>query len=416
MFDTVSELITQIRLGEDSLLELKSVRLSPKGALEPHPESLAQEIAAFANSSKGGVLVLGVHDKTHEIEGLSAAELEAAELAVRNILNDRIDPPAIATIARIELPDSLGIQRAVLRVDIPRSLFVHKAPGGYYHRIGSSKREMSSQHLERLMQQRSQSRLLLFDEQAVPQTSVATLDERLTARFIEGSESPSHELLHKLGLLTHDAEGIERCTVSGVLIATQNPEQHLGAGACIEAVQYAGNEQDSDRQIASRRITGAVDQQIIAAYEFARGGMLRAAEKNPARQDKPAFSERAIFEAIVNAVAHRDYSISGSRIRLFLFDDRIEISSPGALPNTLSVTSMPHRQYTRNETLVGLLYRLEFTLDSADAPIRRGRFLETRGDGVRIMLKEAERLGAKPPVFEVFDEQELRVTLFASAK
>ena len=415
MFDTPTELLDKIRLGEDSLIEVKSITCSAKGIRDPHPESLAQELAAFANSLRGGVLILGVNDKTRELEGLSPADLDAAEQTIRNLCNDRIDPPLTCTIERLELPDSLGISRAILKVDIPRSLFVHRAPGGYFERIGSSRREVATARLERLMQQRSQSRLLLFDEQPVPETSADTLDSDLAGRFVSGAESPTNEVLHNLGILTRDSTGKECCTVAGVLLATRNPEAHLHTGALIEAVQFAGTEQDSANQLNARRIAGPVDRQIIDAFAFLRGGIARSARKEPARMETPAFSERAIFEALVNAVIHRDYSMSGAKIRAFLFDDRLEFYSPGGLPNTLTTESMAHRQFTRNETLVSLLSRLDFTDNPPEAPMRRGKFMETRGDGVKIMKRESERIGASPPKIELIDDSELRVTLFATS-
>ncbi len=413
MFDTPIELLDKIRLGEDSLVEFKAITCSTKGITEPHPEKLAQELAAFANSAKGGVLILGVNDKTREIEGLSSSDLDAAEQTIRNLCNDRIDPPLTCTIERLELPDSLGIARAILKVDVPRSLFVHRAPGGYFERIGSSKREIATARLERLMQQRSQSGLMLFDEQPVPGTSANTLDSDLAGRFVSGAESPTNESLHKLGILTRDPAGKECCTVAGVLLGTRNPESHLHSGALIEAVQFAGIQQDSANQINSHRVVGPLDRQIIDGFAFLRGGIVRSARKEPARVETPTFSERAIFEGLVNAVIHRDYSIAGSKIRLFLFDDRLEIYSPGGLPNTLTVDSMAHRQFTRNETLVGLLNRLDFTDNPPEAPMRRGKFMETRGDGIKVMQRESERIGALPPKIESIDDAELRVTLYA---
>ncbi len=413
MFDTNEDLAAHIRMGEDSLLELKMVTAGPKGIKEPHPTSLAQEIAAFANSAKGGVLVIGVDDKSREIIGLSGEEADGVELSLRNILNDSIEPPLVASIERIELPDSLGTPRLLIRMDIPRSLFVHKAPGGYFERIGSSKREMSPALLERQMQQRSQSRLILFDEQPVPNTSPKSLDPDLTDRFVQDSEEPAEELLRKMGLLCHDPDGNLACSIAGILVAAPRPDQILHSGACIEAVHYAGTELDSDRQVTSRRITGPIDRQILEAFHFVKSAMLRPATKEPARIERPAFSEKAVFEGIVNAVVHRDYSMSGAKIRIFVFTDRLEIISPGSLPNTLSIETLPHRQYTRNETIVGLLSRLTFEIDTPDAPIRRGRFMEARGEGVPIIFRETEKLGAPPPKYALFNNQELKLTIQA---
>lgn len=413
MFDSNEELASRIRLGEDSLLELKHVRATRKGIIEPHPNSIAQEIAAFANSTRGGVLVLGVDDKSRQITGLSQDEMDGAELSIRNILNDSLDPPVSANIIRLELPDALGIPRLLLRIDVTRSLFVHRAPGGYFERIGSSKREISTPRLARLIQQRDQSRLILFDESPVPGTSLESLDPDLSARLIADSELPPHEILEKMSILCADPEGNIECSVSGVLLATRRPDQILHSGACVEAVHYAGIERDSDMQVAARRITGPIDRQILDAFEFVRGAMLRPATKEPARIERPAFSERAVFEGIVNAVVHRDYSVSGSKIRVFVFADRLEIYSPGALPNTLTVDNLPFRQFTRNETLVGLLGRLRFEIDVPDAPIRRGRFMESRGEGVPIIFRESKNLGAPLPRYELFDDAELRLTIFA---
>ena len=83
-----------------------------------------------------------------------------------------------------------------------------------------------------------------------------------------------------------------------------------------------------------------------------------AARKDPARSDLPQYSEKALFEALVNAVVHRDYSMRGSKIRLSMFDDRLEIQSPGSLPNNLTVQSMASRQSTRNEALTSVLARM----------------------------------------------------------
>ena len=413
MFDTPEELTDHIRMGEDSLIELKLVTATRTGITKPHSDSLAQEIAAFANSMKGGVLVIGVDDKTKEIVGLSQDEAEGAELTIRNLLNDTLKPPLSASVSFLELADSLGTPRQLLRVDIPRSLFVHKAPGGYFERIGSSKREMSPQALERLMQHRSQSRLQLFDELSVPNTSPESLEGSLASRFVDDSEEQPLDLLRKMGILCQNPEGKLACSVAGVLLGTTRPDQILHTGACIEAVHYAGSELDSDQQVTSRRITGPIDVQILQAYEFVLGAMLKPATKQPSRVERPAFSEKAVFEGISNAVVHRDYSMAGAKIRIFVFQDRLEIFSPGALPNTLTVETIPHRQYTRNETLVGLLGRLTYEVNAPDAPFRRGRFMEARGEGVPIIFRETKKLGPTEPKYELYDGQELKLTIYA---
>jgi len=139
--DSLDDLARRIRLGEDSVLELKRVLLAGARVADPGRGDFADELAAFANG-RGGTLVLGVDDKTREILGLPFEHLDAVESWVREICNDSVKPALDAMIRKLELPDSTGKLVPLIRVDVGRSLFVHKSPGGYFRRIGSSKREM----------------------------------------------------------------------------------------------------------------------------------------------------------------------------------------------------------------------------------------------------------------------------------
>ncbi len=167
MFDTKEDLLAQIRLGEDSRLELKAVKFSGDRVADPHPDGLADELAAFANSS-GGVLVLGIEEPTRQPHGMSPEELTILEHWLQGIFNDRIKPPLLGRIEKWELPDGSGNPSPVLKVDIPRSLYAHESPNGHFYRIGSSKRKMSTEYIIRLGQQRSQTRMIRFDGEKGP--------------------------------------------------------------------------------------------------------------------------------------------------------------------------------------------------------------------------------------------------------
>ena len=111
-----------------------------------------------------------------------------------------------------------------------------------------------------------------------------------------------------------------------------------------------------------------------------------------------------VDEAIVNAVGHRHYAISGSKIRLFLFADRLDLYSPGKLPNTLTLDDMPYRTFTRNQLLVSFLSRIRSK--------RTGQvFLESRGEGVQKILEDGEAHSGRRPEYTLFGE-ELRLTLW----
>ena len=136
------------------------------------------------------------------------------------------------------------------------------------------------------------------------------------------------------------------------------------------------------------------------------------AYKDPARTDVPQFSERAVFEAVVNAVVHRDYAVSGSRIRLFMFDDRLELYSPGGLCNFMTTDDLRTSQFTRNELLASRLGQCPI----GDVPGGGGRqyFIERRGEGIAVIEDETFALAGQRPIFELVGERELKVVLPAA--
>ena len=415
------DLLRRVRLGEDSRLELKSVRVSGGSVRAPERNAMADELAAFANS-RGGTVILGVDDKTREVQGIPLNELDAVETWVREVCNDSVQPSLDADIRKLECEDSAGRILAVLSLQVERSLFVHKSPGGYFRRIGSSKREMTPEVLARLFQERSQSRTIRFDESIVPTTAPADLHYSLTDRFLRGDvidePSPSahddsgtavEDTLRKLRLVADDANGNARLTLAGVLLCTTDPQRWL-PHAYIQAVSYAGQRTDANYQTDARDIGGPLDEQVAEALHFVRRNMLVRATKEPARSERPQFSERAIFEALVNAVAHRDYSIAGARVRLHLFGDRLELYVPGALANTLTPDSLHLRQANRNELIVSLLARC-----AAPAGVGRTRLMDRRGDGVPIIRKACRELSGRLPEYRLIDDSELRLVMWASS-
>ena len=398
MFDSLTELTEKIYLGEDSTIEFKREL--------PHRESLADEIAAFANAS-GGVILIGVDDDSN-IVGTDRQDLDRTEKIVVEICGDNIDPMVHIVTEKLRIDD-----KNLLKIEVPRSPFVHKSSNGYFIRQGSSKREMTTEQLGRLLQSRSQAHIISFDEQFVPNTYKDTLRETLYQRFItEGvtDREKIEDLLLKRRLLVKEGEEY-RASVAGLLMCHDEPDDYL-YNSFIQAVFYNSMEKDANYQIDAKDFRGPLDQQIVGAFKFVEKYNQVSARKEIGRIDRPQYSMRAVFEAVVNAVVHRDYSKAGSKIRLFMFTDRLELYSPGALANTLTVDDLRYNQATRNELLARLLS--ETTLDDdMGAQVVRRHFLERRGEGVGIILNESERLSGKTPVYELFGE-ELCLTIFAA--
>ena len=415
MFDSPADLIEKIRLGEDAYLELKEVRLAGSKVTAPHRDSLANELAAFANG-RGGVCVLGVND-ARVVLGIALNDLDAVEDFVRELCLTVVSPPLSPVIERLSLPSSTGEMLPVIKVEVPGSLFVHRSPGGYLHRVGSAKREMAPDYLARLFQQRSQARIIRFDEQVVPAATLDDLSNELWQRFASPRNRDSREvLLDKLAMARPDGAGVLRPTVAGVLMASSDPRRWL-PNAFIQAVAYRGTtiqpQANQLYQIDAQDITGPLDQQVLDACNFVKKNMQVAASKDQGRRDLPQFDLTAVFEAVVNAVAHRDYAIYGAKIRLRLFADRLELYSPGAIPNTMTVDSLPYPQAARNEALNSLLAKCTVT-EKDEQLTQRHAMMDKRGEGVQIILDSTEKLAGVRPTYRLVDESELLLVIPAA--
>lgn len=397
MFDSLSELIEKIGLGEDSTVEFKRQL--------PRRDSLADEIAAFANA-RGGVILIGVDDHG-DIVGLDQHNLDQAEKTVVEICRDSVEPQVSIFTEKLRFDG-----KVLLKLDISRSLFVHRSPGGYFTRQGSSKRVMPTDQLARLLQSRSQARIISFDEQVVPNTTRDTLRKDHYQRFIrEGAaESEVEDLLQKRRLLVRDGP-VFRASVAGLLMCHDRPDDFL-YNSFIQAVFYRGKTMDANYQIDAKDFRGPLDRQVMDAYRFVERYNQVSATKDIGRTERPQYSMRAVFEALVNAVVHRDYSRTASKIRLFMFADRLELISPGALANTLTVERLRYGQATRNELLARLLSEISVE-DNVGRQVARRYFLERRGEGVGIILDDSTALSGKAPVYEQIDET-LHLTIFAA--
>ena len=411
MFNNTVDLLKQIALGEDSVLELKTIEFKGDQVAGPHRNSMADELAAMANTATG-VILLGVDDKSKAIVGIPMNLLDVVETWLRGICNDLLEPPLDCVIRKTPIAAENTDEKIIIRVDVPRSLFVHQSPGGYFRRIGSSKRQMKPDVLARLFQQRSQTRLIRFDEQPIAGADSEVLEPRLWKRFRTViSPDDDQEFLLKIRLVVSDEDGALRPTVSGVLMATEHPEEFIRT-AYVQAVCYRGTERNAAYQLDAKDITGPLDEQVKEACKFVERNMRVYAIKAPNRIETPQFSMNAVFEAIVNAVVHRDYSVYGSKIRLHLFGDRLEIYSPGTIPNTMTIDSLSERQSARNELLSSLLARCPMNVNAIGS--QRSFIMDKRGEGVPIIITESEKLSGRKPEYRLLDDAELLLTIFAA--
>ena len=196
-----------------------------------------------------------------------------------------------------------------------------------------------------------------------------------------------------------------------VLMCHDNPDKYL-YNSFIQAVFYRSKEKDANYQIDAKDFKGPLDQQIIDAFKFVEKFNEVSARKDIGRIERPQYSMRAVFEALVNAVVHRELLknwLENSVVHVFRQTRTLFAWRVGKHRNSGKFALCTG---TRNELLARLLSEIALH-DTMSRQVIRRYFLERRGEGVGIILNESETLSEQTPVYELFDE-ELRLTIFAA--
>ncbi|MCY4262088.1 MAG: putative DNA binding domain-containing protein [Candidatus Dadabacteria bacterium] len=335
---TRTELLEIIANGENSGVEFK------RDTLENY--SLAKELVAFSNLD-GGLVLLGVDDDG-SIKGITRDHVEQW---VMNACRDKIRPGIIPFFEIIKDIQS-GKDVAVVRV--PRGGYVysqwHNNKHTYYIRVGTQSRETDPQELGRLFQQRG---LIRAEMSPVSGTTIKDLDHRRLKNYFEhvrqqntpddSDDTGWRNLLINTDIITEDG-----VTIAGILLFGITPNRYLPQ-AGIDAVAYSGTEKDYEAKERSQlhgAMTPLIDQNgnlmeagLVeqAVYFVRRNTPVHSRLKDGARRvDTPTYPEEVIRETIVNALIHRDYLLSGTDIELAVYENRLEVISPGKLPNGIT--------------------------------------------------------------------------------
>ena len=321
------ELRNQILLGEDSARQFKR---------EPSADAkMAGEIVAFANSG-GGRIFIGV-EKDGTIAGLTGEEAEKVGEDMAKVAWDSVRPPF--SILSKSIPTGDGIV-VVIEVSDGASKPYCDNKGVYWVKNGPDKRRVQSpEELARLFQSGEK---LYAESQVVAASTLEDFDHERFERFYETKYSEStpnrneEAEAYQRTLENLDLVDSGRVTVAGLLLFGRRlpvllPEMKT------DAVWFKGTERGSTEWHDQRQITGTLAEQFDEGLGFFKRWNSRIQGEGSFNQTgRPEISETVFEELLVNALIHRDYFVKDS-IKLFIFDDRIEIRSPGKLPNSLTV-------------------------------------------------------------------------------
>lgn len=321
------ELLEIIKKGEDSFTEFKEEM--------SHQDDLAAEIVAFANT-EGGNLIIGV---ANDSEILGVIDLDKEMQRIDNICANNCEPTIDSTVEKVIIDD-----KKILVVRIPkgpqRPYRTNK--GVYYIRTSSGRRQPSREQLMRLFEA---SKTIYYDELPVPNASIEDINLKYFEEFLKKSLEreirdfgiKTDNLLKNMKILTL-YEGDLVTTTGGLLFFGKHPEYHLPY-CKVTIVRFPGN--DIGERFEKKDIEGRLVGQIEETERVLKDYLRSETKIESFKKEEPRFEIpiESLREAVINAIAHRNYQLP-SQIRVFIFDDRIEIKSPGALPNTVTIENM----------------------------------------------------------------------------
>lgn len=358
------ELLDIISSGETSRVQFKKQLNNQDG--------FAAEMIAMANS-KGGDILIGVEDKTGKVVGLDYRELQSIGSTIANIATNLVKPQIFPTTEVVNVDMGREVKKVlVVHVEEGIAKPYKDRNGTIWIKQGSDKRRLTDNNEQlRLFQL---SGLVYIDEMIVPGTSVSDIDKDKVEEYlkkIEDSDTdiPEEQLYVNLNILK---EG--QMTLGGLLFFAKDPQKYRPA-FCIKAVSFFGNDIAGNDYRGSKDIIGTIPEMFEQAMGFFNTYLEhKQKDQNFNTTGQLEISPVALEELLQNALTHRDYS-KNAPVRLLIFDDRVEIISPGALPNSLTVENIKMgNTVVRNNLVV-----------SFSSKLMKYRGL---GSGVRRALKE----------------------------
>ncbi|MFZ2472154.1 MAG: ATP-binding protein [Methanothrix sp.] len=371
-----------------------------KAAHTGTPADLFKPLSAFANHAGGGILLFGLdEDAGFKAVGVGNPRKLQEDLSG---LAAQMEPPLRPSFSVEEIEGG-----TVVAVEVPEVAFdqkpcyhrPHHLQEGSFIRVGNSTRRMSDYEIYSFVSSRTQPK---FDAEPILEATLEDLDRGKLEEYLAQQRKarpnapywslPFEQILKQLRIVI-ETDGTLRPTLAGLLMFGSYP-QRFEQQMVVVFLQFYGTTTteeapSGERFLDNRKFEGTVKEIIDNATDYVMAGMRKGSLiRGVTRQDIYEYPEVALREAIVNALAHRDYShfVRGSHIQVRMFADRLEVQNPGGLYGGVTIDELKEGQSTRNLLLVQLMEDVHL--------------VENRGSGIDAMLDAMQKRGLPAPVFE----------------
>lgn len=372
----IDELLT---MPENQIFDRKSIRIDPK--------ALAIPIVAFANAD-GGTIAIGISNDG-QIEGVNGHEQKINEIL--RVPFDFCSPTVKVDFEHINCVDKDRNDNRILLLNVQQSTTVHANQADeVYYRVGDKSKKLTFDERMQLMYDKGD---MLYENTYVKDAGIDEIDMELVtqyARLLDSSKLPYEFLSDSLKLVGEES-GKKYLKAVAVLLFGKNPQAYFPC-ARIRFLKYEGTEEKTGAQmniIKDIMFEGPIIQMLQKALDFVQTQIKEYTKlhKDARFHTIPEYPEFVWKEAIINAVAHRDYHILGTDIQIKMFDDRFVVESPGTLPGLVRLNNMRSMHFSRNPMIARYL--------------RDYKFVRELGEGVDRMYRELLEAGLPAPEYKV---------------
>lgn len=374
--NNLEELSLYCNEDENQFFERKSARIKPLDILK--------HLVAFSNA-EGGKLVIGIEDDgcitgfnytgAHSIDEFRNIFLTELKETPLNVKFDILD---------VKNEKNQDDKIVIISVDVSSDRIIKSYDGRVYLRQNDKSKELNFEQILQLQYDRGQR---YFEDEIIQGTDLSDIDTDLMddyKRIMNISELSNEEVLKARNLLING-----NLTNAGILLFGKNPCKFLPQ-ARLRVIKYSGMNQKVGTEIniiKEKTFESAIPNIIRATREFVTTQLrdFQYLDKDGKFKIMPEYPEFAWFEGIVNALTHRNYSIRGEHIKVLIFDDRLEILSPGLLPNIVTIENILNQRYSRNPRIARVLSEFGW--------------VKEMNEGVKRIYSEMEKLFLKNPKY-----------------